>query len=397
MVNKVEQRLLNSMFLTSFLNFAKAHVSLRLWNSVPRTLKYSIHTIATTVDSHSPNQETASTDIVDSDVWLNWSYGNAFTSQPESARKAIDPLWKGILTDSEVLVGIQALKPFCTAEKLNRFDTVINKRTDKVRFVFENPTNVNNVWAALRSLDSFGIQFADIILPDIDRPESSFAQKKRSTMNTAVGSQQWLTLYEHSNTTTCLTSLRNQGYKLFATDLTAKSKLLRHLVRDLQSEERINKTASSPQRIAIVMGNEEQGISQETRQVVDGCFYIPMHGFAESLNLSIATAVICSALESSLPLLQESVSVRSMEMEHSNVSEKKVPTAESDLPHNDSWQMEEDRGLLAPHLDPLLRDRIILTWLSRSVRGSMAILRRAGLPVEGNSRFNTIGRISTKP
>mmetsp|Transcript_28748 Transcript_28748/g.39540 ORF Transcript_28748/g.39540 Transcript_28748/m.39540 type:complete len:110 (+) Transcript_28748:34-363(+) len=109
------------------------------------------------------------------------------------------------------------------------------------------------------------------------------------------------------------------------------------------------------------MGNEENGISEEARKLVDGTFYIPMYGFAESLNLSIATAVICGALDSS---------------------------ADND---------PSGRGLLTPQFDENTKNRTILTWLSRSIRGSMPLLRRAGLPVSGNSRFNTIGRISTKP
>ena len=44
----------------------------------------------------------------------------------------------------------------------------------------------------------------------------------------------------------------------------------------------------------IVMGNEETGISDEMRAAADGTFFLPMAGFAESFNLSVATA-ICAA------------------------------------------------------------------------------------------------------
>lgn len=39
------------------------------------------------------------------------------------------------------------------------------------------------------------------------------------------------------------------------------------------------------------MGNEERGISDTMRSLVDKTFYLPMYGFAESYNLSVATAI----------------------------------------------------------------------------------------------------------
>ena len=43
--------------------------------------------------------------------------------------------------------------------------------------------------------------------------------------------------------------------------------------------------------ICIVMGNEERGISKTLRNLADETFYLPMCGFAESFNLSVATAI----------------------------------------------------------------------------------------------------------
>ena len=43
--------------------------------------------------------------------------------------------------------------------------------------------------------------------------------------------------------------------------------------------------------ICIVMGNEDRGISDELRNLADATFYLPMCGFAESFNLSVATSI----------------------------------------------------------------------------------------------------------
>jgi tRNA(Leu) C34 or U34 (ribose-2'-O)-methylase TrmL len=182
-------------------------------------------------------------------------------------------------------------------------------------------------------------------------------------MNAALGSQKWMTLHEYKTTAECIRALREKGFKIFATDLTSKSKLLREFINDSVQSSR--SSTSTEFKLAIVMGNEEKGISQEVRELSDGTFYIPMHGFAESLNLSIATAVICEALDSAS--------------------------------QSQSLSGSADRGLLAAHMAADLKSRIILTWLTRSVKGSLPLLRRAGLPVAGNSRFNSIGSVSTKP
>lgn len=58
----------------------------------------------------------------------------------------------------------EILKPFLSKERLNKLNECIETRSGKVKFIFEDPINLSNVWACLRTLDSFGIQFVDIIL-----------------------------------------------------------------------------------------------------------------------------------------------------------------------------------------------------------------------------------------
>jgi hypothetical protein len=51
-----------------------------------------------------------------------------------------------------------------TPDRLYRLQEIAAKRTNRVRFLFENPSNTNNVWAAVRTLDSFGVQNVDIVM-----------------------------------------------------------------------------------------------------------------------------------------------------------------------------------------------------------------------------------------
>ena len=43
---------------------------------------------------------------------------------------------------------------------------------------------------------------------------------------------------------------------------------------------------------AVVLGNEREGVSEEAKAMCDGGVYIPMSGFTESLNVSVASTVI---------------------------------------------------------------------------------------------------------
>mmetsp|Transcript_8527 Transcript_8527/g.9909 ORF Transcript_8527/g.9909 Transcript_8527/m.9909 type:complete len:174 (-) Transcript_8527:41-562(-) len=101
---------------------------------------------------------------------------------------------------------------------------------------------------------------------------------QKKGMRTAMGSAQWLSLKNHLSTAEAVAEIRQQGYKIYASDLNPEAKDVRDLDWD-----------SAP--VCVVMGNEERGISQEMRENADQCFTLPMCGFAESFNLSVATSI----------------------------------------------------------------------------------------------------------
>ena len=177
-----------------------------------------------------------------------------------------------------VATATELLETFINDDRLGRVSSVLKQRTKRSKFLFENPSNPSNVWACLRTIDSFGMQNVDLII-DSGRYAGKQAIAQKKGMRTAMGSAQWLTLTNHATTAEAVKQIRDvQGYKIYASDLNPNSKDVRDVDWD-----------SGP--ICIVMGNEDRGISDEMRELADETFTLPMSGFAESFNLSVATSI----------------------------------------------------------------------------------------------------------
>mmetsp|Transcript_27843 Transcript_27843/g.43208 ORF Transcript_27843/g.43208 Transcript_27843/m.43208 type:complete len:367 (+) Transcript_27843:196-1296(+) len=178
----------------------------------------------------------------------------------------------------------EVIKQYINPARMERVNGVLSQRTKRSRFLFENPANPSNVFACLRTIDSFGFQYVDIIV-DSSKYDKPMALIQKRGMRSAMGSAHWITLTNHLSTEDAVKQLKGQGYRIFASDLNPSSKDVRELDWD------------GP--ICVVMGNEDRGISQEMRELADETFTLPMCGFAESFNLSVATAITCAHMSAS--------------------------------------------------------------------------------------------------
>ena len=243
---------------------------------------------------------------------------------------------------------IAALEPLLLPRRVARMHAVLAARSDHVTFVFERMTDPHNLSAALRSLDAFGFQDAYWIAPDpalLAPPRqgaphppspsppcgegefgyastikslSAMAERDRavrregevvvppasarteppvppasarteppvppaSARNMALshaitrGTDRWLTLNAYADAPACFAALRERGYRVLASEVTPGSPAFDTLALD--------------ERTAFVFGNEHAGLTPETLALCDGRFHIAMHGFTESLNLSVACAI----------------------------------------------------------------------------------------------------------
>jgi tRNA (guanosine-2'-O-)-methyltransferase len=139
--------------------------------------------------------------------------------------------------------------------------------------VLENVTDIHNVGAVMRSCDAVGVRDLHLIhtFPEL------LNRKELHGFKSASNSQQWVRIHVWHNHQACFERLRQMFVHILATHLNTEARSLYEL--DLV------------QPTALVFGNEQQGISAEALSYCTGNFVIPMQGFTQSLNISVACAV----------------------------------------------------------------------------------------------------------
>ena len=200
---------------------------------------------------------------------------------------------------------------------IRKAEGAIRKRTSRLIIVVERCTNDHNYSAILRTAEALGVQNIWIISPqtinstlEIDQ-ETENATLRRSSgpvVRAATESEkkdramhhlyarkatEWLTVRDFEDTTTCIQSLRDEGYQIWATDLGQEASCLTEDgIRQHLGGGTYNDGKLIPNKVAIVFGTEAVGCTTEMLNAADLRVYLPLRGFADSLNLSVATALV---------------------------------------------------------------------------------------------------------
>ncbi len=164
-------------------------------------------------------------------------------------------------------VVVEALARVLGPERVARLDAVASARLSGVIIVLENLHDPHNGGAALRSCESMGIMEVHVI---------EGKERFRVSRKVTQGCDKWLEITRHQRPETCLSLLRQRGFRLYAAVPGAAMPL----------------EALDPlQPAAFLVGNEHEGLSATARAACDREFAIPLHGFSQSVNLSVATAL----------------------------------------------------------------------------------------------------------
>ncbi len=160
-----------------------------------------------------------------------------------------------------------------TPERWQRLLIAASFRQLDVSLVAENIIDPHNISAMMRSAEAFGIQNLEVI---------GQSEEFRGHPKTSSSAREWLTINISKSTEECLSRLRSEGKRIFAT--------------------RLDPTAISiysvdwTQPCAILLGNEHAGVSDQAAALADETVYIPMVGLVQSFNVSVASAIVLAEL-----------------------------------------------------------------------------------------------------
>jgi tRNA (guanosine-2'-O-)-methyltransferase len=157
-----------------------------------------------------------------------------------------------------------------TEKRKKRMLNVLLDRQRDLTVICENIHDPHNVSAVLRTCDAVGISQVHLIytteaFPKLGEKSSASAKK-------------WIEFHRHKDYDTLREVLKDQQMKIYATHVDPASQKIYD----------IDWTRPS----AIILGNEHRGVSQDCLKISDQTVYIPMHGMVQSLNVSVAAAVI---------------------------------------------------------------------------------------------------------
>jgi len=120
--------------------------------------------------------------------------------------------------------------------------------------------------------------------------EADQAEKKKHAQFARMA-QQWVTISEFGTSAECIAALREDKRTIWVTDLSQQAECL--TVDPAYGEDALR---TIPERMAIVFGSETVGCSDTMLKQADKRVYLPLHGFADSLNLSVSTALVLQQL-----------------------------------------------------------------------------------------------------
>lgn len=169
---------------------------------------------------------------------------------------------------------LPAPEELLTTTRQERIGRVIANRTRSITAVLEEVHDPHNQSAVLRTCECFGIQDVHVV----EGPTSPFKPAKLVVR----GATRWLDLHRSKDILSTIEGLKREGYLVLASSLGGAAIELPSIPVD--------------RKVALIFGNESRGVSPAAIAASDGTFVIPMYGFTQSLNISVAAAVSLSWL-----------------------------------------------------------------------------------------------------
>ncbi|MBW1879230.1 MAG: RNA methyltransferase [Deltaproteobacteria bacterium] len=153
-----------------------------------------------------------------------------------------------------------------TTARIQRMETVLAHRLGHIRCAAEAVYQRHNVSAILRTCDAFGVHHVHVVGEDFT-----------ATKGAARGAERWLAIHRHPTVEEAVAAIRLAGFRIWVADLAEDGVMPEDLPLDAP--------------VCLWVGAELEGVSEAARAAADGVVTVPMRGFTQSLNVSVAAAV----------------------------------------------------------------------------------------------------------
>ncbi len=161
-----------------------------------------------------------------------------------------------------------------TTEEMHRMTVEEFRLSEKLPLtvVLDNVRSLNNIGSVFRTSDAFRVEH--IALCGI-----TGTPPHREIHKTALGAEESVEWSYHEDTVECVRSLKEKGYRIYAVELAHDSLKLG------------TDAVAADKPVALVLGNEIDGVQEEVMELCDGYLEIPQAGTKHSLNVSCAAAI----------------------------------------------------------------------------------------------------------
>ncbi|MFG0773962.1 tRNA (guanosine(18)-2'-O)-methyltransferase TrmH [Vibrio plantisponsor] len=154
-------------------------------------------------------------------------------------------------------------------ERYTRIQEVLKARQPDLTVCLEEVHKPNNVSAVIRTADAIGLHTIHAVWP---------SKQMRTLGHTSAGARNWVEVDTHDNIQDAVKALKAQNMQVLVTNLSETAVDFREI--------------DYTKPTAIIVGSEKVGISKQALELADQDIVIPMVGMVQSLNVSVASALI---------------------------------------------------------------------------------------------------------
>ena len=170
-------------------------------------------------------------------------------------------------------------------DELHRLSVNQFRQSEKtpIVVVLDNIRSMHNVGSVFRTADAFLVQ-GIYLCGFTPRPPH------RDIHKTALGATETVEWKYFTTTASAVVALREAGYMVFAVEQTEGSVALQEVCSRWAGD--FGEPGRGTRPLAVVFGNEVEGVGAEALAVCDGAMEIPQWGMKHSLNISVAAGIV---------------------------------------------------------------------------------------------------------